>query len=43
MVPSQTNNDEKKTETYTANTDAKIFLELFNDEVVIDAISDDLN
>ena len=43
MVPSQTNNDEKKTEAYTANTDAKIFLELFNDEVFIDAISDDLN
>lgn len=43
MISSQINNDEKKSETYTANTDAKIFLELFNDEVFIDAISDDLN
>ncbi|UTY34136.1 pallilysin-related adhesin [Treponema putidum] len=43
VVSSQIENNGEKTENYTPNTDAKIFLELFNDETFVDAISDDLN
>ncbi|UTC67353.1 MULTISPECIES: pallilysin-related adhesin [unclassified Treponema] len=43
IVSSQINNRDNKTETDSPNTEAKIFLELFNDEAFVDAISDDLN
>ena len=43
VVSSQIENNGEKTENYSPNTDAKIFLELFNDEAFVDAISDDLN
>ena len=43
IVSSQIDNENKKNENYTPNSEAKIFLELFNDESFVDAISDDLN
>ena len=43
IVSSQIDNENKKTENYSANTETRIFLELFNDETFVDAISDDLN
>ena len=43
MVSSQIDNKDKKRENYSTNSEAKIFLELLNDEAFVDAISDDLN
>ncbi|MGI5079118.1 pallilysin-related adhesin [Treponema denticola] len=43
IVSSQIDNENKKTENYSANTETRIFLELSNDETFVDAISDDLN
>ena len=43
MVSSRIGNNGKRAENYSPNTDAKIFLELLNDEAFVDAISDDLN
>ena len=43
IVSSQIDNENKKNENYTPNSEAKIFLELFNDESFVDSISDDLN
>lgn len=43
IVSSQIDNKDKKNENYSANTETRIFLELFNDETFVDAISDDLN
>ncbi|UTC64851.1 pallilysin-related adhesin [Treponema sp. OMZ 788] len=43
IVSSQIDNQDKKNENDSPNTDTKIFLELLNDEAFVDAISDDLN
>ncbi|UTC78778.1 pallilysin-related adhesin [Treponema sp. OMZ 799] len=43
IASSQIDKADKKTENDSPNTEAKIFLELLNDEAFVDAISDDLN